>query len=174
MKHSNKGIKYDKIFVGAIILTDNRILLLKRTARETYYPNMFELPSGNIGPTDPSLTHALAREVEEETGLTATRVVEELLPPFEYETSKEYEVRQAVQSPQGWYETGKISNFEITNTCIQVNFLVEVEDGEVKVNPEEHSVAVWADEKKVGGLDMTDGMRGLVEKAFGQFGRTRS
>ena len=106
--------------------------------------------------TDPQLSHALAREVKEETGLTITRIVEELLPPFEYETSK---VVDAV---------------EVRKRCIQVNFLVEVENGEVKVNPEEHSTAVWADGKDMEGLEMTDGMRVLVRRAFEQFVKFKS
>jgi len=77
--------------------------------------------------------------------------VEELLPPFEYETSK------------------VVTGVEVRKRCIQLNFMVEVEDGEVKVNPEEHSTAVWADEKDIEELEMTDGMRVLVRKAFKQF-----
>ncbi|KAE9366747.1 hypothetical protein N431DRAFT_429544 [Stipitochalara longipes BDJ] len=52
---SQDGLRYDKIVVGAIILRDSKILLLKRAPHEIYYPNVFELPSGNVKSTDPTL-----------------------------------------------------------------------------------------------------------------------
>jgi 8-oxo-dGTP pyrophosphatase MutT (NUDIX family) len=145
---SNTGKPYDKIVIGAIVFTDNRILLLKRAAHETYYPNVFELPSGNVDETDPTLGHALAREVEEETGLDVTFVLSELLPPFEYETSK------------------IVGGVQVSRSCVQVNFVVEMEGDEIVVNPEEHSVGIWAGADELEGLEITEGMRGLVRKAF--------
>jgi hypothetical protein len=83
---SSRVLMFDKIVIGSIILKLSKLLLLKHAAYEIYYPNVFELPSGNADSTDPTLAHALAREIREETGLKIFRVVQELLPPFEYET----------------------------------------------------------------------------------------
>jgi 8-oxo-dGTP pyrophosphatase MutT (NUDIX family) len=143
---SSGVLMFDKIVIGSTIFKISKLLLLKHAAHEIYYPNVFELRSGNIDSTDPTLAHALAREIGEEMGLKVISVGEELLPPFEYETSK------------------VVGGAEIRKTCVQINFLVEVKDGEIKVYEEEHSVAVWADEKDVGGLEMTNGMRVLVER----------
>jgi 8-oxo-dGTP pyrophosphatase MutT (NUDIX family) len=77
---SNNGKLYDKIVIGAIVFKGRHILLLKRAAHEIYYPNVFELPSGNVDETDPTLGHALAREVKEETGLTIASVLSEFVP----------------------------------------------------------------------------------------------
>jgi 8-oxo-dGTP pyrophosphatase MutT (NUDIX family) len=145
---SSAGKPYDKIVIGAIIFKENRILVLKRAAHEIYYPNVFELPSGNVDETDPTLGHALAREVQEETGLNITSVLSELLTPFEYETSK------------------MVEDVQVSKSCVQVNFVVEVEDDEIVVNPEEHSVGIWAGADEFEGLEMTEGMRGLVRQAF--------
>jgi 8-oxo-dGTP pyrophosphatase MutT (NUDIX family) len=145
---SSTGKLYDKIIIGAIIFQGNRILLLKRAAHEIYYPNVFELPSGNVDDTDPTLGHALAREVKEETGLTITSVLSELLPPFEYKTSK------------------AVGGVQVSKSCMQVNFVAEVEGDEIVVNPEEHSVGTWAEVDELEGLEMTDCMKGLVRRAF--------
>lgn len=79
-------------------------------------------------------------------------MVGELLPAVKYETNR------------------MVAGVESWKICIQVNFLVEVEveveDGKSKINPDEHSEAVWASESEVRGVEMTDGMRGLVEQAF--------
>lgn len=115
---------FDKIVISSIILKISKLLLLKHAAHEIYYPNVFELPSGNVESTDPTLAHALAREAGEEAGLKVIRVVQELLPPFEYETNT------------------MVGGVEVRKMCVQINFLGEVEGGEARVNVEEHSVAV--------------------------------
>ena len=148
---SSTGKPYDKIVIGAIVFKGNRILLLKRAAHEIYYPNVFELPSGNVDETDPTLGHALAREVKEETGLTITSVLSELLPPFEYETSK------------------MVGGVQVSKSCVQVNFVVEVEGDQIVVNLDEHSVGIWAGAEELGGLEMTEGMRVLVRQAFDEY-----
>jgi len=147
---SSNGKPYDKIVVGAIAFKNNKVLLLKRSEQEIYYPNVFELPSGNVDNSDQSLAHALAREVEEETSLKISCVTGELSPPFEYETSK------------------MVDGVTITKQCIQDNFLVEVEGEEILPSPEEHSVGIWAAEDEVDGLEMTEGMRKLVKQVFSE------
>jgi 8-oxo-dGTP pyrophosphatase MutT (NUDIX family) len=106
---SSAGLPYDKIVVGIIIFKVGKLLLLKRFVHEIYYPNVFEFPSGNVDSNDATLAHALAQEVQEEKALKVTSIVTELLPPFEYETSK------------------AVGGLEVRNPCVQANFLVEVE-----------------------------------------------
>lgn len=53
------------------------------------------------------------------------------------------------------YETNTmVGRVEVRKMCVQVNFLGEAEGGEAKVDMEEHSVAVWADETDVEGLEI--------------------
>jgi 8-oxo-dGTP diphosphatase len=62
-----------KHVVGAVITDANgRVLLLHRTA-DDYLGGLWELPSGGVDDGE-TLTEALRREVEEETGLKATAV----------------------------------------------------------------------------------------------------
>jgi hypothetical protein len=65
-------------------------------------------------------------------------------------------------------------NAEVRKRCVQVNFLVEVNDGEVKINPEKYSISIWADKKEIDRPEMTDGMRNLVQRSFEQFVKSKS
>lgn len=61
--------------IGAAIFqhptSENRsLLLLQRASHETAFPNAWELPDGHVEQTDDTVTHAVAREVLEETSLT--------------------------------------------------------------------------------------------------------
>lgn len=152
---------YDKIVIGAAILespvssmegTIRTIMLLKRSAHEIYYPNVFELPSGNVDDSDASLKHALAREVKEETGLNVRHVLAQL-PDFTYHTEKRVLTKDRTASL-------------VKKTCVQLNFVVEVDGNDIQVNPDEHSVGVWATEEEVRGLEMTDDMRSVVANAL--------
>lgn len=123
-------------------------LLLTRSAHEICYPNVFELPIGNVDDNDISLKHALAREVEEETGLGVSRVIAEL-PNLLYHPEKQ------VLNGDGTARS-------IRKSCVQLKFVVEVEGDVIRVNLDEHSVRVWATRREVEGLEMTDGMRSVV------------
>jgi len=119
--------------------TPDRILLIQRAAGDSM-PNRWEVPGGACDDDDPSILHGIARELWEETGLTAVRVG----PRF----GDEHRFRS---------RSGK-------DIC-KLYFLVEVEsaDGDrtdVKLDPNEHQNFVWATEddvkaKKVGDLELT-------------------
>lgn len=55
--------------VAVIQRDDGRILLLKRSDQEKVYPGHFTFPGGKVEDND-TITEALAREVQEECGLT--------------------------------------------------------------------------------------------------------
>ena len=99
-----------KLVVGAVIYKDSKFLLLERVPSDSM-GGLVELPSGTVD-TDESLLTALAREVQEETGLIATLVLE-YLGFFDYTSSSGKRTRQ-------------------------FNFFVEVEAGEIKLSPTEH------------------------------------
>jgi len=56
---------------GGLLYADGRILLGKRTATRTSYPNVWDMPGGHCKPGE-SLEETLVRELQEEIGITAT------------------------------------------------------------------------------------------------------
>ena len=74
---------FDHIVVGACIFSRNqvqddhsqRLLLVQRASTEHGFPDLWEIPGGSVEDSDPTIFHAVAREVFEETGLKLTRVV---------------------------------------------------------------------------------------------------
>ena len=112
------------VIVSAVVLHRDHILLIQRAATDGF-PNMWETPGGGVDLDDETLSHALARELLEETGLVLKDVVA-LLDQLEFEGG----------SGEGRYR--------------KVTFLVTVEDGnglqqhpEVVLNPHEHQDFMW-------------------------------
>ena len=155
------GHPYDKVVVGAAALRFTSdlsssktpsILLLKRAPHEPYFPNVFELPSGKVDLSDPTLKDALAREVQEETGLDVTEILAELKPMI-------YMTEKTVTDDNG-------RAFLVSKSAIQLNYVVSLSGSEVKLSADEHSESCWATEKDLDKLDITSEMRTVVQEAF--------
>ena len=99
-----------KLVVGAVICKNHKFLLLERVLSD-FMGGFVEIPSGTVEMGEDLLT-ALAREVQEETGLVVISVLE-YLGSFDYRSSSGKKTRH-------------------------FNFIVEVEGGEVQLNPTEH------------------------------------
>ncbi|KAL6814078.1 NUDIX hydrolase domain-like protein [Trichoderma camerunense] len=158
---SVSGRQYDKLVVGAVIfrqipsLTSSKvpcILLLKRASHEPYFPNIFELPSGKVDLDDPTLKHALVREVKEETGLDITKISAQLVPMI-------YQTEKTIKSDAG------VEAF-VVKSAIQLNYVVSVSDGMVKLSIDEHLESRWATEEELDELDITDETRVVIREAF--------
>jgi 8-oxo-dGTP pyrophosphatase MutT (NUDIX family) len=161
LQPSATGQPYDKVVVGAAALRYApgaafpklpSILLLKRAAHEVYFPNVFELPSGKVDPEDPTIKHALVREVQEETGLNVIDIVAELKPMI-YTTDK-----MVVDN------TGR--DVLVSKSAIQLNYVILISDGDVKLSADEHSESTWAIEEELNGLNITSAMRVVVQEAL--------
>ena len=99
-----------KLVVGAVIYKNNKFLLVERVPSD-FMGGFVGIPSGTVEVAEDLLT-ALAREVKEETGLIVTSVLK-YLGSFDYKSRSGKKTRH-------------------------FNFLVEVKDGEIKLNPTEH------------------------------------
>ena len=104
-----------KLVVGAVICKNNKFLLLERVPSDSM-GGFVGFPSGTVEAGEDLLT-ALAREVQEETGLLVTSVLE-YLGSFDWISSSGKETRH-------------------------FNFLVEVAGSEIKLSPNEHQAYYW-------------------------------
>lgn len=146
------GEVYDKIVVGAAIFRHNAtVLLLKRSSNDDYYPGIFELPSGKVDDDDITIKAELVREVKEETGLDVLSVLQEL-KPMVYTTEKTVVIN------------GR--NELVRKRAIQLNYVVDVDEGEVVLDSKEHSEFVWAMEEDLEALRVTAEMKIVVREAF--------
>ena len=131
-----------KIILGGVIVKDNKVLVIQRSADEEAYPNLWEIPSGKKEPFEKS-EDAVVREVKEETGLD----VEVVMPisVFEFKVEKPDEIRDATQ----------------------INFLVKLKgDQEVKIS-NEHQDFAWITKEEVKNyFSMSDEVRSVILRAF--------
>ncbi len=137
-----------KIVVAAIILNQDKVLLLQRSAKEKIFPNLWELPSGKKDPLE-TTESALIREVKEETGLSFKKT--ELFSIFDYQIEKEKEIRDTTQ----------------------INFIVEsIESLEIILSPEHQSYA-WVSFQELNQYNITDTIKDVIKEVFKK-GKARS
>ena len=104
-----------KLVVGAVIYKNSKFLLLERVLSDSM-GGFVGIPSGTVEAGEDLLT-ALAREVQEETGLLVTAVLK-YLGSFDWISSSGKKTRH-------------------------FNFFVEAEEGEIKLSPTEHQAYYW-------------------------------
>lgn len=129
------------VAVGAVIVKDNKVLILQRHKNEKTYPEMWELPSGKKELLEP-VENALIREVKEEAGLDVA--VEEVSSVFNYQVEKESEIRDVTQ----------------------VNFLVKIIGDESVVLSGEHQVFAWVGRGDLENYSLSEETRGVIMKAL--------
>ena len=126
-----------KLVVGAVIYKNNKFLLVERVPSDSM-GGFVGIPSGTVEAGEDLLT-ALAREVQEETGLIVTSVLK-YLGSFDWTSS-----------------SGKKTG--------HFNFFVEVEDGEIKLNPTEHQAyfLVALSDAAFTTLNISDATKGILK-----------
>ncbi|KAF1946840.1 hypothetical protein EJ02DRAFT_197846 [Clathrospora elynae] len=68
--------EYDLLVTGAVVFNrEGKLLIVQRAADERAFPDLWEIPGGKVDDTDETILQAAARELKEEAGLIATRVV---------------------------------------------------------------------------------------------------
>lgn len=83
--HYHPSLRYHNIAFGAIIFkrsiaNTHKLLLLRRAAHDSAFPNMFAIPGGHIEDTDLNIVHGLKREVLEEKTMLVQRVIDQVDP----------------------------------------------------------------------------------------------
>ena len=123
---------------GLMVVRDGKVLVVKRAEHDTL-PGMWELPGGSVDEGETIIDGAV-RELFEETGLR----VKDFLAEFEgmdYVSSKNINVRQ-------------------------INYLVDVYESEIKLDPEEHSDYRFIDLTDLDTLECTDNQRRCIRAGF--------
>ena len=131
-----------KLVVGAVIYKNNKFLLLERVPSDSM-GGFVGIPSGTVEAGE-DLLAALAREVQEETGLLGTSVLE-YLGSFDYRSSSGKKTRH-------------------------FNFFVEVEEGDIKLSPTEHQAYYWValSDAAFTTLNISDETKGILRAAVQQ------
>ena len=124
----------NRFVVGAIIMSGGKVLLLRRP-EDDFMGGIYELPSGavELGET---LGAALAREVEEETGLRLEQI-SQYFGYFDYESAS-------------------------ARTTRQFNFLIGISEP-FNLRLTEHDDYVWADREELGKRPVSNLTRQTVD-----------
>lgn len=125
---------------GVAVRRGDKILVVRRVGHD-HLGGKYELPGGGIDEGETFIEGAV-RELLEETGLTVTEVVR-MFDGFDYQTPRK---------PKVW----------------QINFLVEVEPGEVTLDPDEHDDYRWIKPEDIEVLDVTANMKKCLHRAFSE------
>lgn len=124
--------------VAAAIVRDGKLLLVRRVLHD-FMGGHYELPGGHKDKNE-TLQESLIREVFEETGLTVASI-EGMIDGFDYIEENNIGVRQ-------------------------FNFVVNVEEGDITLSPDEHDHFIWLEKKNLDTLELSPEMRRVVESYF--------
>lgn len=106
------------LLVGAVTVHDGHVLLLQRSKRESFLPNAWGIPAGHVLPRE-DFRDACERELQEETSLAGH--IGDLLG----------------------YSMFASHRRGVPLDNLQLNFLVQVHDFQVTLNPASHSDYRW-------------------------------
>ncbi len=125
---------------GIAVIKNGKVLVVRRAAHE-YLGGWYELHGGGIEEGE-TFAQGVARETLEETGLTVKRIVG-MFDGFDYTTDKKPRARQ-------------------------LNFVVQVEPGEVTLNPDEHDDYQWIGPEAIDNLHTTKSIKVCLHTLFDQ------
>lgn len=131
-----------KVILAAVIIKNDKVLILQRHKDEDIFPNMWELPSGKKESLETSES-SLLREVKEETGLDIKIIMPFFV--FDYQIEKPEEIRDSTQ----------------------INFLATPIDNNKKVKlSSEHQNFVWIREDEVNQYKLSKATKQVIQRAF--------
>jgi len=129
------------LLVGAAVISEGKILLLKRLETKRFLPGYYDVPGGKVEEgEDPNL--AVLRELKEETGLEARAI-----------------------SPYNVWSAPNVRNGE-DEFIIEIDYLVKMDNiPKIVLSPNEHSEYLWVDRNGIP-EKMTPELKSSVIKAL--------
>ena len=145
---ASHNLPWDGVATGALVFdARNRVLLVQRTASDSM-PHLWESPGGAVDAEDVSILAGCARELREETGLVAARVV-----------------RLVTEGNAD--EAQVFRNSTRTKLIGKYVFEVQAQDTEtISLDEKEHSDFAWASKDEVEQEKMADGKAIPFTKRF--------
>ncbi|MCX6708459.1 MAG: NUDIX domain-containing protein [Candidatus Woesearchaeota archaeon] len=127
------------VAVKGIIVSDEKILLLKRSSKEDCFPALWDIPGGKIAFGE-DLNRALKREIKEESDIDA-----EVIIPF-----------------STW------SFFRNENTyVVGITFLCKLKNDKIQINlSKEHEQFIWASKDDLDKLNMNENLKNNLKEFF--------
>jgi 8-oxo-dGTP pyrophosphatase MutT (NUDIX family) len=126
--NGSKKIPVSHLVASAAVICSNRVLLLQR-ATHSFQPLLWELPGGRCESRDESVIASAARELWEESGLVANKVID-LVGKYD------------------WLDRGEVWE--------KITFLIDVEQEDqgkgqprVNIDSKEQASFIWATEEEV-------------------------
>lgn len=135
--------KEQKVTVGALVYQNNKLLIIKRASDEKIFPGKWELPSGQIEfGEDPK--DAIKREVKEETGLDAEKIVFFDARNYTFQTN--------------------VDKKEILRHNIELVYIVIPKESSLSLS-HEHEDFAWVTSKDVSKFDTFKGIPEIIREA---------
>jgi mutator protein MutT len=126
-------------FATGVAVVRNAKVLVVRRAPDDHLGGWYELPGGGVDEGE-TFAAAAIRETLEETGLTVQETIG-TIDGFDYQTPHKPKVRQ-------------------------INFVVHVQPGKVKLNPHEHDRFQWVGAADVDSLKATEEIKRCLRDFF--------
>ncbi len=131
--------RIQRVVATAFIMKGSRVLIGKRSTRDSIFPGMYELPGGKIefGETP---EEALKREIREELGVGV-----EVLQPYH---AFSYTVHEGGAH------------------CVEIAFLCRLSESQKNIRMLYHEDIRWVKRDELGDFDMSPEMREAAERGF--------
>ncbi|KAJ4360403.1 uncharacterized protein N0V89_000965 [Didymosphaeria variabile] len=120
--------EFQAVCTGTVVFNEKgELLLVKRASSESAFPDFWEIPGGKVDEPDESLLHAAVRELKEETGLVAARIVRQT-------THMTFEIPRTQGRIERW---------------MKLVFEMEVKQLDIDLDPKEHDDYLFATEDEI-------------------------
>ncbi|MCJ1353212.1 MAG: hypothetical protein MMC33_003197 [Icmadophila ericetorum] len=147
------------------VTNSSRLLLVKRAASETAFPNRWEVPGGSSEHSDPTILHSIAREVFEETGLRLARVVQQVGDGVEFTTGwtdkSQRWLKLSFEIEVAEIEPAHCDFFSVNHN--HINEIPVPTSIEVSLDPNEHQDYRWVSEEEIQNAGEGEGLQIMTE-----------